>query len=147
MKLFLYILYPVFLFAMGTGIYFAYRDAEGLVDNNYYETGKSFFQSKAAEQKLGIAINRPDTLKQGSNEIRIDVTSHGKPLEDATVRLFTGNLSTTGFDSTIIMRELRPGSYQAIADVPFKGVWLVRIDLEQKPQHFKTSRKWFYDIK
>jgi|GEM_PF-245908 len=147
MKLFLYILYPVFLFAMGTGIYFAYRDAEGLVDNNYYENGKSFFQSKAAEQKLGIVISRPGTLKPGSNEIRIEVSSHGKPMEHASVRLFTGNLSTAGFDSTIFMREFKPGSYQAITKIPFKGVWLVRIDLEQKPQHLKTSRKWFYDIK
>ena len=117
MKLFLYIVYPIFFFAMGCGIYFAYRNAEGLVDNNYYENGNSYFQSKAAEEKLGIAISRPDTLKQGSNDIRVSVTSHGKPLEKATLPLFIGNLSTTGYDSTIIMRNL-PASIRQTRPFP-----------------------------
>ena len=145
MKLFLYILYPVFLIAMGTGIYVAYRDAEGLVDKNYYEKGKSYFDAKTAEEKLGIAISKPLTLKQGSNEVRIGVTSHGKPLEHARLRLFIGNLSSSAYDSTLTMRELNPGIYQANAVIPFKGVWLLRADLAE--QQLVISRKWFFDIR
>lgn len=43
MKLFLYLIYPLFFFAMGCGIYVAYNNAEGLVDKNYYENGKHYF--------------------------------------------------------------------------------------------------------
>jgi len=144
MKLFLYILYSIFIFAMGMGIYVAYRDTEGLVETNYYETGTKFFQSKASEAKLDIAISKPEALKKGNNTILISVTSQGKPLEHANLHLFVGNLSKTAYDYTKSMQELSPGHYQANAEIPFKGIWLLRIDLDK--QQLTTSRKWFYNI-
>ena len=144
MKLFLYIIYPLFFFAMGCGIYVAYRDAEGLVDKNYYEKGNRYFTAKAVEEKLGIAISKPGTLKKGSNEIRINVSSHGKPLEHAALSLFVGNLSSTSYDSTLTMQEQAPGIYQATATIPFKGIWFVRIDLQQ--QQLAATRKWFFHV-
>lgn len=146
MKLFFYIIYPLFFFAMGCGIYVAFRDAEGLVDNNYYENSKHYFQAKATEERLGIAISSPAVLKKGENKIRITVTSQGRPLERADLTLFIGNLSETGYDSTLAMREDAPGIYEATADIPFKGVWFTRIDLKQQ-QQLITSKKWFSDIK
>ena len=145
MKILFYIIYPLFFFAMGCGIYVAFRDDEGLVDKNYYENGTSYFTEKADEEKLGIAISKPGTLKTGNNDIEINVTSHGKPLEHATLTLFIGNLSSNRYDSTLTMQEKSPGIYQATATILFKGVWFVRIDLQQ--QKLSASRKWFYDIK
>jgi nitrogen fixation protein FixH len=144
MKLFLYFIYPLFFFAMGCGIYVAYRDAEGLVDKNYYEKGNRYFAAKAIENKLDIAISEPGALKKGSNEIRISVTSHSKPLEHAALSLFVGNLSSTGYDSSLTMLEEAPGIYQTTATIPFKGVWFIRIDL--KKQQLAATRKWFFDI-
>ncbi|NMW21906.1 MAG: FixH family protein [Chlorobiaceae bacterium] len=144
MKILFYIIYPLFFFAMGCGIYVASRDEEGLVDKNYYENGTSYFTEKAVEEKLGIAISKPTKLKTGNNNIEIIVTSHGKPLEHATLILFIGNLSSTGYDSTLTMQEKSPGIYRATATIPFKGVWFVRIDLQQ--QQLATSRKWFFDV-
>ena len=129
---------------MGCGIYVAYRDAEGLVDKNYYEKGNRYFTAKAVEEKLGIAISKPGTLKKGSNEIRINVSSHGKPLEHAALSLFVGNLSSTSYDSTLTMQEQAPGIYQATATIPFKGIWFVRIDLQQ--QQLAATRKWFFHV-
>ena len=146
MKLFFYIIYPLFFFAMGCGIYMAFRDAEGLVDNNYYENSTRYFQSKANEERLGIEVSKPDSLKKGYNIIRISVTTHGKPLQDGTLSLFIGNLSTTGYDSTITMRQLSPGIYQANATIPFKGVWLANVDLRQQ-QQLITTKKWFFNVK
>lgn len=146
MKLFFYIVYPIFFFAMGCGIYVAYRNPEGLVDNNYYENGTRYFQTKANEEKLGIEISRPDTLTEGANIIRVKATSHGKPLEKGTLSLFIGNLSTTGYDSTIIMRQLSPSIFQASATIPFKGVWFARVDLKLQ-QQLITSKKWFFNVR
>ncbi len=146
MKLFFCIMYPLFFFAMGCGIYVAFRDAEGFVDNNYYENSTRYFQAKALEEKLGIEVSKPDSLKKGYNIIRIKATTHGKPLENATLSLFTGNLSSTGYDSTITMREFSPGIYQATAAIPFKGVWLAKVDLRQQ-QQLITTKKWFFDVK
>ena len=146
MKLFFYIMYPLFFFAMGCGIYVAFRDAEGLVDNNYYENSTRYFQAKANEEKLGIGISKPDSLKRGHNVIRINATTHGKPLQNGVLTLFVGNLSTTGYDSTRTMRELTPGIYQATATIPFKGVWLAKVDLRQQ-QQLITSKKWFFNVR
>ena len=146
MKLFFYIMYPLFFFAMGCGIYVAFRDAEGLVDNNYYENSTRYFQAKANEERRGIEVSKPDSLKKGYNDIRIKATTHGKPLEKAVLSLFTGNLSTTGYDSTRTMRELTPGIYQATATIPFKGVWLAKVDLRQQ-QQLITTKKWFFEVK
>ena len=145
MKLFFYFIYPLFFFAMGYGIYVAYRDAEGLVDKNYYENGSRYFAAKAVEKKLDIAISEPGALKKGSNNIQISVTSHGKPLEHATLSLFVGNLSSTGYDSTLHMQEDAPGIYKATATIPFKGVWFVRIDLIK--QQLTATKKWFFNVK
>jgi len=146
MKLFFYIMYPLFFFAMGCGIYVAFRDAEGLVDNNYYENSQRYFHAKANEERLGIEVSKPDSLKKGYNIIRIKATTHGKPLQNGDLFLFIGNLSTTGYDSTITMRQLSPGIYQATPTIPFKGVWLVKVDLRQQ-QQFITSKKWFFEVR
>jgi len=146
MKLFFYIVYPIFFFAMGCGIYIAYKSADGMVDNNYYENSTRYFQTKALEEKLGIAVSQPDSLKLGQNIIRVKTTSHGKPLEEGDLSLFIGNLSNTRFDSTMTMRQLSPGLYQATATIPFKGVWFTRVDLKQQ-QQLVTSKKWFFNVR
>jgi nitrogen fixation protein FixH len=146
MKLFFYIVYPIFFFAMGCGIYVAYSNPEGLVDNNYYENGKHYFLAKAAEERLGIGISRPDTLTEGRNVIRVKATSHGKPLEEGSLSLFIGNLSTTDYDSTMNMQKLSSGTYQATTTIPFKGVWFARVDLKQQ-QQLITSKKWFFNVR
>ncbi len=146
MKLFFYIMYPLFFFAMGCGIYVAFRDAEGLVDNNYYENSTRYFQAKALEEQLGITMSQPAGLKLGHNVIKINATSHGKPFETGLLSLFIGNLSTTGYDSTITMHQLSPGIYQATATIPFKGVWFAKVDLRQQ-QQLITTKKWFFNVK
>ena len=146
MKLFFYIMYPLFFFAMGCGIYVAFRDAEGLVDNNYYENSTRYFQAKANEEKLGIEVSKPDSLKRGHNVIRIKATTHGKPLQNgAALTLFVGNLSSTGYDSTLTMHQISPGLYQATPTIPFKGVWLAKVDLRQQ-QQLITTKKWFFNV-
>lgn len=144
MKIFLALLYPVFIFAMGTGIYMAYKSDEGLVDENYFEKGKNFFHAREMEEQLGIVITEPAPLVRGGNGVNISVTSHGAPLEHAAVTLFIGNVSTTVHDRTFRMREIAPGTYQAPAEIPLKGTWLMRIELQKN--NLTTGRKWFFDV-
>jgi nitrogen fixation protein FixH len=145
MKITLSIIYACFFTAMACGLFVAFTSADGLVDNNYYDNSTHYFQSKALEEKLGIAISRPDTLKLGSNIFQIKATSHGKPLETGDLSLFIGNLSNTRYDSTMTMQQTSPGIYTTTASIPFKGVWFARIDLKQQQQHI-TSKKWFFNV-
>ncbi|NTW63666.1 MAG: FixH family protein [Chlorobiaceae bacterium] len=144
MKVFLIFLYILFLFAMASGIIIAYQQAEGLVENNYYEKGSAYFHEKAEESSSKLAISHPDSLRKGKNDVRIKITAHGKPLEHAVVTLFIGNLSKKKFDTSLSMYETTPGIYQAQAMIPFNGVWLVRVDMAK--EKLKTSRKWFIEI-
>jgi nitrogen fixation protein FixH len=144
LKIFLSILVPLFIAAMGTGIYMAYSREEGLVDENYYEKGRDYFRAKSLEQQLGLAITAGNPLRKGTNDIDISVTSHGKPFEHAALTLFIGNVSTKGFDRTLNMQEQSPGNYHAVAAVPSGGKWLMRVDLEKNS--LSTNRKWFYDV-
>ena len=145
MKITLSIIYACFFTAMACGLFVAFTSADGLVDNNYYDNSTHYFQSKALEEKLGIAISRPDSLILGSNTIQIKATSHGKPIETGDLSLFIGNLSNTRYDSTMTMQQTSPGIYTTTASIPFKGVWFARIDLKQQQQHI-TSKKWFFNV-
>ncbi len=144
LKIFLSILVPMFIVAMATGIYLAYSNEEGLVENNYYEKGKAYFRMKSEERQLDLAVNPPEELKKGVNEIFIHVTSHGKPFSDAHLTLFVGNVSTTSFDRSMDMREHTPGYYHTETTIPSGGKWLMRVDLEK--DNLSTNRKWFFDV-
>jgi len=145
MKITLSIIYACFFTAMACGLFVAYKHADGLVESNYYDNSTHYFQTKALEEKLGIALSQPDSLKLGSNAIQIRATSHGKPLEEGALSLFIGNLSNTRYDSTMTMRQTSPGIYTTTATIPFKGVWFARIDLKQQ-QQLITTKKWFFNV-
>ncbi|MBM3162775.1 MAG: FixH family protein [Chlorobi bacterium] len=144
MKPFIIALYALFLFAMASGITIAYRQAEGLVETNYYEKASAYFTTKAAESSSGLSVSVPDSLRRGSNEIQVKLLSRNNPLKGADVTFFTGNLSKKAYDRTTPMTETEPGIYRATAEIPFRGVWLVRVDIRK--EQLQTSRKWFVEI-
>lgn len=144
LKIFLSILAPLFITAMGAGIFLAYSSEEGLVDDNYFEKASGYFHSKGIEQQLGLEIIPPDALVRGSNDIGVTVTSHGKPFEHAGLTLFTGNVSNRDYDRSVKMTERSPGNYHAGAAIPYRGKWLVRIELSTK--NLSTNRKWFFNV-
>ncbi|NTV02100.1 MAG: FixH family protein [Chlorobiaceae bacterium] len=145
MRTFIAGMFALFLLAMGCGIFFAYRNAEGLVETNYYERGNNWFQAKKEERRIGLEVVKPDSLALGDNRVRLVLRGHGRPLRQADVRLFIGNVSSSAHDLTLPMRETGPGVYEANAVVPSKGKWLLRMDLAAGK--LKTSRSWFFDVR
>ena len=145
MKIFISGLLALFLFAMASGIYFAYRNAEGLVEGNYYERGNAWFMARSEERRLGLDIVKPASLSTGSNEVKFILTEHGRPLRQADVKLFIGNVSNGDQDRSCPMKETAPGIYEARAIIPTTGKWLLRMDLATT--QLKTSRSWFFDVR
>ena len=145
MKIFLYCLYAVFLFAMGTGFYVAFSGFEGLVEENYYEKASGYFTTKAIEDSLGLEIVLPDSFKKGSNAVEVALFEQGKPLRQAQVSFFAGNVSESGYDVRYRMTEHLPGVYVTEVHVPFPGTWLMRVDIVTET--IKTGRRWFTEIK
>ena len=137
-------LYSLFLFAMASGITIAYRQAEGLVEQNYYEKASGYFSSKATELSSGLSVSLPDSLHKGNNLVQVRLLTHDRPLRHADVTLFVGNLSKKTYDRAKPMNETEPGNYRTNAVIPFSGVWLVRVDIRK--DQLQTSRKWFVEI-
>ncbi len=138
-------IFSLFIFAMSCGIYVAYRDAEGLVETNYFERGNGWFLAKTEEHRLGLEIGSPKSLASGNNELKFTLTEHGRPLRKAEVKIFFGSVSSNSHDFSCPTRETEPGVYETRAVVPSRGKWLVRMDLDSA--HLKTSRSWFYDVR
>ena len=144
MKIFLYCLYAVFLFAMGTGFYAAFSSFDGLVDSNYYEKASGYFTTRALEDSLDLKIILPKSLDKGRNMVEVVVVAEGKPLEQATLSLFTGLVSSEKHDVTREMVEYSPGSYRVEVPIPFSGTWLMNVDVATET--IKTNRRWFTEI-
>jgi len=144
MKLFIAALYGLFLVAMISGIFIAFRTSEGLVESDYYLKQKRWFSQKSEERKRGIGIDPPASIRQGENELTFVLTEGGKPLKNAKIQLFIGNISSKSGDQTCPMHETAPGVYQTKAFVASAGKWLVRLDFESST--LNSSRSWFYDV-
>jgi hypothetical protein len=144
MKIFLYALYTLFLFAMAMGFYVAYRGAEGLVEDNYYEKATGYFSTKELEDSLGLKIILPDSLKKGNNAVEVFVFLEDRPLSRAEVTFFAGSVSQKSYDAEYSMIEDLPGIYTADVPLPFSGKWFVRVDVADTT--IKTSRRWFTEI-
>ncbi len=144
MKPFIIALYALFLFAMASGLTVAFRNAEGLVEPDYYLKQNGWFRAKTEERRIGLQVVRPESIRQGENELTFVLTEHGKPLTNAAVKLFIGQVQNSAQDVTFVMRETAPGIYKATVDVPARGKWLVRIDLSSN--NLNTSKSWFYDV-
>jgi len=143
-KPFIIALYVLFLFAMASGLTVAFRSNEGLVESDYYRKQNDWFQAKTEERRIGLEIEKPASILPGKNELTFVLTEQGKPLTQARVHLFIGNVSTSKLDVTRAMRETAPGIYKTTLDVPAGGKWLVRLDLST--DKLTTSKSWFYDV-
>ncbi|NTU52948.1 MAG: FixH family protein [Chlorobiaceae bacterium] len=145
MKPFIIGLYVLFIVAMISGVTIAYRNAEGLMEPDYYQKQKVWFREKSLERQIGFEVQPPESLTTGSNMVQFIITRRSTPFEKASVTLFVGRVSDKKQDFSCPMRETAPGVYVAQATLPSKGKCLVRIELTG--DQLKTSRSWFYDIR
>ena len=103
MKLFFYIVYPIFFFAMGCGLYVAYTSTDGLVDNNYYENSTHYFQTKASAIHQG-----PCTITAGQRTVTLNI----EPKPVRTMKELTFSVTVTPCDKlpeTLLLDLSMPG--------------------------------------
>ena len=103
MKLFFYIVYPIFFFAMGCGIYVAYTSADGLVDSNYYENSTHYFQIKESNIHQG-----PCTITAGQRTVTLNI----EPKPVRAMKELTFSVTVTPCDKlpeTLLLDLSMPG--------------------------------------
>ena len=128
---YLWIVFPLmFLFvagANGTLVYFAMTSWPGLAYENASERGRKFNRVLAEEEKESALGWRLD-LRYSDGAVIVDARDRdGQALVDlALVGTLVRPLGGTD-DRKLEFRPAGPGKYEAIADLPLKGQWEVRL--------------------
>lgn len=121
----------------------------GLVDKNYYETGRHFEQSVQQRREM---INRLqwDLRVQVPNEIvmnqrgtvYLNVTDKtGLPLQGATAVMHAYRPSDADADFEVPMQAFAPGVFMAETSFPLRGVWDLRVTVNQGEDQIETRKR------
>jgi nitrogen fixation protein FixH len=143
-KLFIYILYGIFLSLIIITFYIANRVYDGVIENNYYEKSKNYFLTKEKEGAIGLKVSLLGSVKIGNNDFIVKIGLNHGILKGAKVRLFIGNVANTGYDDMYDLTEDSPGIYRTLVNIPFKGEWILRLNIESKD--IKTEKRWFIAV-
>ncbi len=127
----------------------AISSSPGLVDANYYETGRHFEDNLQQRIKM---VNRLqwDMRLQAPNEvvmnrpsaIYLNVTDKvGQPLTDVSVEVQAYRPSDASADFDLVMEPFAPGIYKAEANFPLRGVWDLRIRVAQGEDNIEKRHR------
>ncbi len=140
MKKVIYGLYALFFVLMVITFYMANKVYDGLVEERYYEKSKKYFKTKKIEEDLGLTLNFDQDMKIGKNIFRVSISKKDGQLHGANTILFIGNIASEKYDRRYPLQEDAPGIYKATVEIPVKGKWLFRLDIENK--EIITDRRW-----
>jgi hypothetical protein len=140
----IYGLYILFFVLMVATFYIASMVYDGLVEDRYYEKSKSYFETKKLEEDLGMKMTFDRTATLGTNVFRVDIAKKDGQMSGVNAILFVGNVASEKYDRTYPLREDEPGIYITSFEIPFKGTWLLRLDISHN--EITTDRRWTVTI-
>lgn len=121
----------VTLLVNGTLITIAFLQPPGLVVEDYYEKGKSYFYNQAQREKararLGwdLALDLPQAPQQAAAQPYLvrAVDRHGRPIEGARAEFAAFRPAEDGHDFSLPMQDVGAGYYAANVDFSLPGHW------------------------
>lgn len=127
----------------------AFKTNPGLVEESYYEKGrdveKNFQKRLEARNRLGwdIRLQNPETVVAGREaSYSVNITDKvGMPLRDATVMLQAYRPSDASADVRIEMEPVATGVYQTRLNLPLKGIWDLKIKVQQGEDELEIARR------
>jgi nitrogen fixation protein FixH len=127
----------------------AFKTSPGLVDEDYYEKGRSVeehFQRRIeARNRLGwdINIQAPDEIMIGKpTNFHVNIVDKvGMPLNDAEVSLQAYRPSDATADLNVKMDFVSHGIYQTRLVLPLKGIWDLKVKVARGEDELDTSRR------
>ncbi|VAV83389.1 hypothetical protein MNBD_DELTA01-1397 [hydrothermal vent metagenome] len=135
------------VFAMNSYlIYTAYKNFDGLTDENYYQKGLFYDANRSAAKKIGWSFaldfkDVPATKIDLPFVLRLrDKT--GAPLLGASVVATLRRLTTDKYDDVYVLTETGEG-YTGVMHVPLAGKWEVFVEAEKDGEklvkHFEMT--------
>jgi nitrogen fixation protein FixH len=127
----------------------AFYTTPGLVDKNYYEKGrdveKNFLRKQQAKNRLGwqLHLTLPDEVIVGqATSFSINVTdATGMPLRDAKANLQAYRPSDADADHNVSMEKIADGVFQSRLTLPLKGIWDIKVVVQQGEEELEISRR------
>jgi len=127
----------------------AFKTNPGLVEEGYYAKGrdveKNFQKRLQARNRLGwdIRLQNPETVIAGREaSYSVNITDKvGMPLRDATVTLQAYRPSDASADVRLTMEPVASGVYQTRLNLPLKGIWDLKVVVQQGEDKLETARR------
>lgn len=127
----------------------AFKTNPGLVDDNYYESGRyhdaNYQKKMEARSRLGwnISLQTPDTINLGTpGNYSVNIVDRvGNPLKDATVTLLAYRPSDASRDLQTELEKVAEGVFQSKLGLPLKGIWDINITVAQGEESLDISRR------
>lgn len=125
----------------GIFIYLAATGKDGLVETNYYQKGLHYddvIQIKKRQAELGWTFDVTPPAKDGSSPLEIRLKDgQGQPLSGMRIAASVRRPAEAGFDQTLTLTEVAPGTYRAEVKLPLDGLW----DLKAQVLDGETGQK------
>jgi len=131
-------------------IMIAYSASPDLVNKDYYEKGKNYFEAEAKRQQGGTSLWRlnlmppkhPVVAKAQLYRLFV-IDSDGKPVREGRVELFAYRPNDATKDFQISMRQADIGTFLAEITFPLPGKWDLIGQIEHGGQNFNVAQRIF----
>lgn len=129
----------------------AFVSSPGLVDEDYYETGRKYEQNAmkmiAAREALKweVQFNLPEdiVLSKPTNITFSAVDARGLPVDNADLTIVSFRPSDKNADFTTKMNEFAPGLYDAELTFTLKGTWDLNLTMIRGEDSYDLSQRIF----
>ena len=141
----------VTLLVNGTLITIAFLSPPGLVVEDYYEKGKSYFynQAQIAEETARLGWNlqldlpkEPQRNNSAAYLVRA-VDRNGRPIEGAQAEFAAFRPAEYGNDFTLAMRDVGAGYYAADVNFSLPGNWDLIVTVQQGEDKLDIAKRIF----
>ncbi|MBZ0155575.1 MAG: FixH family protein [Alphaproteobacteria bacterium] len=117
--------------SVGASIYIGIQKRDMVVEENPYDAGLAYDETKKKEEQLGWRVVFPSSLKAGESAFQLDVyDKEGRGIDDASVELHLNRLGDPQV-RTYRCRNAGKGRYMAVVRLDLPGYWDIRARVER----------------
>jgi nitrogen fixation protein FixH len=141
-------LFVVVLLVNLTMAYFASSTFSGMATENPYEKGLAYNQNLAmarAQAALGWRVDSTIGVAEGAPHrtvVTVTYINHdGRPVDGLDVHAQLVRPTAKGYDRSLVLDAVAPGTYRKVVDLPMAGVWDMDVVALSKDATYEFGRR------
>ncbi len=137
--LFCFVAFFGIIIAVNSGfIYMAMKSNTGVVTENAYEKGLAY-NKVLAEAKAQPSLQDQVTYEGGVLRWVLKDEA-GKPVSAARTSVTLVRPVKDGYDFSLTLKEITPGTYEARPDFSMQGLWTARLNAQWNDKQYQTTQ-------